>query len=105
MQVPPALYISTLYRVIVGLVLIAAASTSRAPWTQRVLGLLVTVGGAAAPLIGDTFAQPVLRWWAEGGDTIVRLWAMLGITLGSFVLYANLPVRGAKKSAAPSETK
>ncbi len=101
MQMPPALYFATAVRIIVGLVLIFAASSSRAPWVQRAIGMLIAVGGAASPLIGDTFARPILRWWAEGGDTAVRLWAGFGATLGLFVFYTNLPLTRKPKDAAP----
>lgn len=105
MQIPPALYVATMIRMAVGLTLIVAASSSRAPWTMRGLGMLITVAGAATPLIGETFARPVLRWWAEGGDPIVRIWAGLVFALGAFVLYANFPVRGRtkKRDAEPPD--
>jgi len=104
-QVPPLLYVATLIRMAVGMILIIAASSSRAPMTLRILGVLITVGGAATPLIGEEFARPVLRWWAQGGDTVVRIWAGLVFALGAFVLYANFPMPGTtkKRDAEPRD--
>lgn len=90
-QVPPVLYIAGAVRMAVGAILFLAAPASRAPLALRVLGALIFVGGVLTPIIGAAFAQSLLAWWKEGGQAVVRIWALMALALGAFIIHATLP--------------
>jgi hypothetical protein len=87
------LYGAAAFRVIVGLVLILAAPTSRMPRTLRVLGGLIVIGGIATPFIGVERARAMVEWWSALGPVFMRVWAALAVLLGSFIIYAASPRR------------
>lgn len=94
-QAPPLIYLAAVVRVLVGVVLIAAAPASRAPRVLRVLGFLIVIGGVITPFFGVHLAQLILGWWVAGGSALVRGWAGVGLMIGSFIVYAVAPNRRA----------
>ena len=92
-QTPAIIYLASAIRVAFGVILILAASTSRAPMTLRVLGGLIAIGGLLSPFFGVRFAQPILASWSAGGPVVVRIWAAFGLLLGAFIIYAVWPRR------------
>ena len=69
-------------RVAAGLVLLAAAAGSRAPGAMFAGGAIALVAGVATPLI---------RWWRDQRPGLYRMAGAVAISLGAFVLWANLP--------------
>ena len=88
-QEPPLLYLAAFVRVAFGVVLIAAATGSRAPMGLRALGVLVCIGGLLTPFFGVELARVVLGWWSEGGAPVVRGWAGAALAIGAFIIYAT----------------
>ena len=88
-QAPPLLYFAAVVRVGFGLVLIGAATGSRAPWGLRILGALITLGGLLTPFFGVEFARVILGWWSEGGAAAIRGFAAAALAIGAFILYAT----------------
>lgn len=82
------IYAAAAFRVVVGVVLILAAATSRMPKTVRVLGILILIGGIATPLIGVDRARAVVDWWSALGPLFMRVWAGLAVAFGLFIVYA-----------------
>ncbi len=94
-QDPPVIYVAAIVRVAFGVVLIAAATRSRAPLALRVLGALVTLGGLLTPFVGVEFARVVLGWWSDGGAVVVRGWASAALAIGAFIIHATTNKRHA----------
>ena len=93
-----AFYIIATVRIAFGLVLISAASASRAPKTIRFLGYLTLIAGITTALIGLLAmerARAIIEWWLQQGSGVVRLTAVLALALGGFVAYACAPARRA----------
>jgi hypothetical protein len=93
-----AFYDLAAVRVAFGLVLIAAASASRAPKALRVLGYVILIAGimtALMGLLGIGRARASIEWWLQRGSSVVRLTGFLILALGSFVAYACAPARRA----------
>lgn len=91
-----AFYVIAAVRVTFGLVLISAASLSRAPRAIRVLGYLILVAGITAALTGLVAierARAIIDWWLQQGSGVVRLTSAMVLTLGGFVAYACAPLR------------
>jgi hypothetical protein len=87
-QTPPNIYFAAVVRVAFGVVLVVAAPLSRAPFTLRILGAMIVVGGLMTPFVGVRLAEIVLGWWSQGPD-IIRAWATGALVLGLFIVYAT----------------
>jgi hypothetical protein len=94
-QIAPVMYSAAVVRVLIGVILVLAASGSRAPKSLRCLGALIFLAGLLTPFIGLQFAQFVLAWWSDGGPAVVYVWAGALLLLGAFIVYANIPSRRA----------
>jgi hypothetical protein len=93
---PAGLYAIAVVRIAIGLVFVTAARVSRAPRTLRALGAMVIIAGMATPWFGVARAQEVLHWLASAGPLLMRLDAVVGLALGSFLVYVfRTPIRRA----------
>ncbi len=89
------LYIAAGIRVIVGLVLLLAASASRFPRVFRVIGAIALAGGLLLPFVPIEFWGEWMRWWTVDQLTLLRtILAASGTLFGAFIAYASVP-RGA----------
>jgi hypothetical protein len=93
-----AFYIIAATRVAFGLILISAASVSRAPKAVRILGFAVLIAGctsAVTALVGMERARAIIEWWLQQGPVVVRLTGVPIAVLGGYIAYACAPVRHA----------
>ena len=93
---PSVFYLIAMVRVGFGLVLISAASASRAPKALRVLGYVILIAGITTALTGLLAigrARSIIDWWLQQGLGVVRLTGVLVLALGGFVAYACAPAR------------
>jgi hypothetical protein len=93
-----AFYLIATVRVAFGLVLILAASASRAPKAVRVLGYVILIAGITTALMGLLAigrARDIIDWWLQLGSGVVRLTGVLVLALGGFIAYACAPARRA----------
>jgi hypothetical protein len=89
-------YLIATVRVAFGLVLISAASASRAPRAVRVLGYVILIAGITTALTGLLAigcARGIIDWWLQQGLGVVRLTGILFLALGGFIAYACAPAR------------
>ena len=84
---PTGLYAIAALRIAIGLVLVFAATASRAPRAVRVLGLIVIIAGLTTPWFGVARARAVLNWLESAGPLLMRLDAVVGMALGGFLVY------------------
>lgn len=85
------IYIAVLVRVILGVVLISVAPVSSFPITFRVLGSIAIVVALALAVAGRERTRRFIAWWSERSSaTVIRLWLLLGIALGAFLVYGVL---------------
>jgi hypothetical protein len=93
-----AFYLLAAVRVAVGLVLISAASASRAPKALRMVGYVIVVAGLATALtglVGMERARTIIGWWLDQGAGIIRVTSVVLVAFGGFVVYACIPLRRA----------
>jgi hypothetical protein len=76
---------------LLGLVIMFAAPTSRAPRTLRVLGVIVIIAGLTTPWFGVARARAVLDWSASAGPSVMRLAAGGVMAMGGFLVYVLRP--------------
>jgi ribose/xylose/arabinose/galactoside ABC-type transport system permease subunit len=84
---PSGLYVAGAVRVAMGLVLILAASVSRAPKILRTLGAVMCAQGLAATLLGLDRAQAILERETMY-PVLLRAGAMVAVAGGSFIALA-----------------
>ncbi len=77
-----------LFRIVVGLVLIAAARQTGLPGPIFVLGVISLLSGLLAPLLGYHRLVGWVDWWASRPAGLIRVWALLALGLGFVFLYA-----------------
>ena len=85
---PFGLLVIAAARIGIGLVLILAASKSRAPGALRVIGVVVLVAGVATPFFGVERSWAVADWAATHGHLLPRLAGGLLLALGAFIAFA-----------------
>src|SRR5262249_31258099 len=88
---PVGLYAAAGLRILLGISLLLAASTSRAPAVIRVLGTVVLVAGFVTPFFGPERARAIVAWWSSQGSFLVRSWAEFALALGCFLVWALRP--------------
>jgi hypothetical protein len=80
-------------RVAIGVVLLLAAGTSRAPFLLGAIGIVIMLGGFATLFMPGPLRQSVERWMADGSLTALRTWCVVALVLGVFVVRSTLPKR------------
>ncbi len=91
LQTPVGLYFAAGIRVLLGVALLFAAPTSRAPGLIHILGVVIIVIGVITPFFGLERFRRLLDWWSEQGSTFVRGWAVLALLFGLSLAYALVP--------------
>jgi hypothetical protein len=85
------IYVLAGARIVIGVILLLAAGTSRAPYLLGVVGVLIILGGLITPFMGAPLKEIVLRWWADGSVMAVRAWSGVSLVIGAFVVWATRP--------------
>ena len=88
---PGGLYAIAALRITLGLAVVLAATSSRAPRTLRALGVFVIIAGLTTPAFGVARSRAVLEWWTSTGPAFTRLFAGVLMVMGGFLVYAFLP--------------
>lgn len=84
------IYVAAAMRIVIGVVVIAAASESRWPRTLRVAGGIVVFLGIVTPVSLHPIPSVAWGWWP---GSFVRPWALSAMLLGGFIVAATLPPR------------
>ncbi len=81
-------YLVALVRILLGLVLLIAASQCRIPLLVTVIGILPLVGGVLIPALGLARCKEMVRWWQEKPDNVLRLLSLAPAGIGVLLFYA-----------------
>lgn len=84
---PRALYLAVGLRLFLGVVLVLAAPQTRFPMAVQVIGILSVVGAISLPIIGREKLQRLVAWWTSSSAVAIRLWAMVALLFGLFLIY------------------
>ena len=90
-QTPMGLYFAAGIRVLLGVALLFAAATSRAPGLIHILGVIIIVIGVITPFFGLERFRRLLDWWSAQGSAFIRGWAALAFLFGLSLAYAIVP--------------
>ena len=91
MDLPWGMYFAVIARLLLGLALITAASSSKFPVIFEVVGWLAIVAAAALPLVGRKRIVRLLRWFEQQTPAIIRSWLLFGLVFGAFLVFGALP--------------
>jgi hypothetical protein len=75
-------------RLVLGVALLFAAPSSRAPLYLQVLGGLSLVSGAVTPFFGVHRFEAILGWWRRRPPWAVRIWSAFVIVFGLSLVWA-----------------
>ena len=84
------IYLAALFRLLLGAALIASAHTVRFPQAVSVIGWLIALGGLVLVAAPQPLWMSLGRWLASLPVALMRLWLLLGLLFGGFMLYAAL---------------
>ncbi len=85
---PISFYTAGALRVLMGLVVIAAAADSRTPRMLRLLGAVMCVQGVTGIVLGPAHARTVLEFETRQGHAALRLGAAVALAAGVFMAFA-----------------
>ena len=89
------LYFIAGLRLFLGVALLLAAGTSRAPLFLQILGGVSLVSGAITPFFGVERFEAILGWWKRRPPWLVRIWSGFVILFGLSLVWAVLPLERA----------
>jgi hypothetical protein len=93
-ETPAGLYAAAGIRILLGITLLLAAPTSRAPAVIRILGAVALLAGFVTPFFGPERARAIVDWLSSQGPFVMRAWAAFALALGCFLVWAFLPKSG-----------
>ncbi len=85
------LWVAVVARLILALLLWFSAPLSHTPVTFQVLAILALVAAIALPIIGAQRILKLLDWVASWRQLAIRLWCLLGVGFGGFLLWSISP--------------
>jgi hypothetical protein len=77
-------------RLLIGILLLLAASATRLPSLLYVVGGLSLISGLTTPFIGMDRARRFVEWWVRRPDLILRLWAAAAVLIGLAIVWASI---------------
>jgi len=84
----PALKIASIVRLSFGIALLAVASSSHAPETIDITGVIAVVSGLLLPFLGVARFRAALAWWTRQSSSFVRACMAFGAAVSIFILWS-----------------
>ena len=88
----PGLWVAVVARLILALLLWFSAPLSHTPLAFQVLAIIALVAAIVLPIIGIQQILKLLDWIASWRQLAIRLWCLLGVGFGGFMLWSISPV-------------
>jgi hypothetical protein len=86
------LWVAVVVRLIFAVLLWFSAPLSLTPTTFRILAVLVLVSAFALPVMGDQRILKLMEWVGNWRPSMIRLWCLIGVAFGGFLLWSISPV-------------
>jgi uncharacterized membrane protein len=84
------IYVTAIARMVLGALLLVAATATRTPKTVRVIAVIIFLAGVATALLSAERAQVLKDWWMSHGPDALRIAACFPLAVGFFILFATL---------------
>ena len=79
--------IAIVIRLVVGLIFLLGAQSTRWPQAAIVLGVLALLGAISVPVIGEERISRMLSWWLDKPRIWLQAWGSIAAALGAFVIW------------------
>jgi uncharacterized membrane protein YidH (DUF202 family) len=89
------IYFLAAARVVIGVVILLAATGSRFPFVLGTLAVLIILGGLITPFMAVPLRQSVEKWMSGGSSVPLQAWAIAALAIGAFIAYSTWPRRKA----------
>jgi len=87
-QSPAGFRLAIALRLVLGMILIAAAPDCRFPQLIRILGIFSLVTAAATAALGHERLRSFVQWWVGRPSGFVRGWSLAAAAFGCLLVYA-----------------
>lgn len=84
------LYWASGFRVLIGGILVLAASSTRMPGFITGLGAFFVLAGILGPILGEERTNQMANWWSGQSNLVVSVWGAVVSALGAVVMLASL---------------
>ena len=81
------IYFAVLFRLVLGVALMVAASASRFPLAFLILGGLTIFAAVGLPFFGQARILGLIDWFERLPDALTRAWLLFGTGFGAFLIY------------------
>ncbi len=89
-QTGRGIHVAVGVRLIMGVVLIAAAPSCHFPEAVRILGIIALVAAVLIPFIGSKRLGAFIHWWVSSPPGLVRVSGLVATAFGAFLIYAGV---------------
>ena len=89
------LWVAVVARVVLAILLWFSAPLSLTPTTFKALAVLALVAALALPMIGVQRILKLMGWVESWRHPAIRLWCLLGVAFGGFLLWSISPILAA----------
>ena len=86
------LWVAVVARLILAVLLWFLAPLSLTPTTFSVLAVLALVAAFALPVMGVQRILKLMEWVGNWRPSAIRLWCLLGVAFGGFLLWSISPI-------------
>ena len=86
------LWVAVVARIILAILLWFSAPLSLTPTIFKALAVLVLVAAIALPMIGTQRILKLMKWVESWRPPAIRLWCLLGVAFGGFLLWSISPI-------------
>ncbi|MEW6037569.1 MAG: hypothetical protein AB1648_04885 [Pseudomonadota bacterium] len=85
---PKGVHYAAALRLALGIALLLGAADSAYPRTLTGLGYLSLAGAAIIAFLGQVRLTKIIEWWAQQPETVIRLWGLIALAFGIFLVSA-----------------
>lgn len=87
---PKGVHYAAALRLALGAALLLAAADSACPRALAAFGYLSLAGAVIVVLLGHVRLAKIIEWWARQPDIVIRLWGLIALAFGIFLVSATL---------------
>ena len=85
------LWVAVAARVIIAILLWFSAPLSLTPTTFQALAILMLISAFVLPMVGTQRILKLMQWVESWPQLAIRLWCLLGVAFGGFLLWSISP--------------
>ncbi len=80
-------YVVAALRVVIGVLFLFAAGSTRSPIFVSVMGILFVLAGVLIPILGPARLRSLVSWWMKRGNWVLRAWALVAFAFGVILIW------------------